>query len=110
VSRQRGGGAFIGCGAVFGGSAQLSTIRVDNSVDFAIRPPDGPLIPPLFSPCPKKGQFTNSLILNEKIKVKKSPEENEKKLKRICHKTRTFRGLCTTSPAKDSKPRFCKGL
>jgi hypothetical protein len=49
-------------GAGLRGAVDLSTIPVDISVDFAIWLPAAPLIPPLFSLCPKKVQMVNSLI------------------------------------------------
>jgi hypothetical protein len=48
--------------AAFSDPAELSTIPVDNSVDFSIRLPAALLIPPLFSMCLKKVQSLNALI------------------------------------------------
>jgi len=48
--------------AEFPEPAELSTIPVDNSVDFPIRQPAALLIPPLFSLCLKRGQLPKALI------------------------------------------------
>jgi len=104
------GGPIANGEAEFPGPADLSTIPVDNTVDFTIRLPAVLLIPPLFSLCLKKVQLANVLILNAKSKVKQSPGEYVEKLQYFRHQREIFRRLCTTLPEKAVKTRFCKGL